>query len=119
MGAFGNNEVGVALRRLGELQVHGPDRLEVMLGDRFQRTTSIFDVTRKPSEDAHVGIGVDEELHVEARAERLLRQHHDALEKDDGRGLDELSGIYARVRDVVVSEPGNGPTRLECIEMLE
>jgi hypothetical protein len=72
--ALGDDEVGGALRGLDELQVHGADGLVVLLADRLEGAAAVLDVPADPAQDADVGVGVDEELDVEALADGRLER---------------------------------------------
>ena len=81
--AVGDDDVGVALRRLDELQVHGPDGRQVLVDDAGRRAAAIGDVALEAPDEADVGIGVDVDLEVEQLAQAGLEEHEDALDDDD------------------------------------
>jgi hypothetical protein len=118
--ASGHDEVRVALRRLDELEVHGPHRSEVLLLHRLERAPAIGEVAPQAPEDAHVRVGVDEELDVQHAAQRLLGQHQDALEEDHDRPRQQRVGQDPpRVGRVVVGEVGHRPARLQVAQVLD
>src|SRR5207244_7357510 len=51
---LGDDEVGVALRRLDELLVHRPNRVQVLMDDRVERPAARLDVARQTAGDADV-----------------------------------------------------------------
>ena len=81
--ALGDDEIGPALARLDELQVHRPHRLVVLLADLTEGAAARLHVAADAAEDADVGVGVDEDLDVEAIADPLVDEDQDALDDDD------------------------------------
>ena len=69
-----HDHVGVALARLDELQVHRLDGGEVLVEDFLQRAAALFHVAPDAPDEPHVGVGVDERLHVAARRARARRR---------------------------------------------
>jgi len=84
---LGDDEIGPALRRFHELQVHGPDGAVVLLANRLEAPAAFLDVAADPSKSANVGIGVDIDLDVEQLSDALLDEDEDALQDDDRRRL--------------------------------
>ena len=62
--ALRNNYVGVALGRLHEFHMHGPDRGHVLFDHRFGGAAALADVAPQPANEAQVGLGIDENLDV-------------------------------------------------------
>ena len=69
MPAFGDNNIGVALRRLDEHLVHGLDRGQILRDDRLQVAAAVAHVAHDAPQDAHIGIRVDKELDVQPLAQ--------------------------------------------------
>ena len=83
MPAFGDDNIGVALRRLDEHLVHGLDRREILRDDRLQVAAAVAHVAHDAPQDAHIGVRVDKELDVQPVAQLRLGKDEDALDDDD------------------------------------
>ena len=79
----GNNDVSVGIRRSNESVIRGLDVVLVLLEDAVNVSTSVGDITLQPPGEPHVGICVDEDLHVEHVTDVLVVEGEDALEDDD------------------------------------
>ncbi len=84
-----------------------PDGGEVLLDDALGGAAALGHVPLQPPDQAHVGIGVDEHLEVEALAQRRLPQHEDPLDDHDLRRADDPHVPAAGVLDVVVHGHGH------------
>lgn len=63
--SFGDDQVRVALGGLDVQLVHGLDGRQVLPFHGFEGPPALDDVALDPAQDAHVGIGVDEDLDVD------------------------------------------------------
>src|SRR6202000_3140931 len=70
--AFGHDQVGPALRRLAELQMHRPHGRVILLAHLLKRAPALLEIAANAAKDAQVGVGVDEDLDVEQLAHALL-----------------------------------------------
>ena len=118
LAAFRHDQVGVALRGLHELEVHGPHRVEVLAAHRLEGAPAVADVALQAAEDAHVGVGVDEELDVHHPTERVFGQDQDALEEQHRSRGEGIGQHLARVGGVVVDEMGDRTAGLQVTEIL-
>ena len=60
--AAGDDNVGVALGRLDELQVHGAHRPQILLDHRLDRPPALGDIALQPADEAQVALGIDEQF---------------------------------------------------------
>src|SRR5262249_34067378 len=102
LAALGDDDVGEALRRLHERQMHRPDALVILLSDLREGAPPMLEVAADAAHHADVGIRVDEELHLEARAQAVVREHENALDDDDRRRRDPHALLEAVVDGEVV-----------------
>ena len=86
--AAGEDDVGVALGGLHELVVHRAHRGEVLLDHRVDGAAAQLQVALEAADEAHVGLGVDEDLQVEEVAELRLDEEEDALDEHHVARLD-------------------------------
>ena len=63
---FWNDDVREALRRLHECQMHGANRLVVLLAYLCERATPMLEIATDSSHQANVGVGVYEDFNIEA-----------------------------------------------------
>jgi hypothetical protein len=75
-----HDHVGVALARLDELQVHRPHGGQVLLEDLVERAPAVRHVAPQPAHEAHVGVGVDVDLHVAHLAHARVDEEQDAVD---------------------------------------
>jgi len=68
LAALRDDQVGPALRRLDELQVHRPHALVVLLAHRLKAAPAVLDVATHPPQHPDIGVGVDEQLDVQKLA---------------------------------------------------
>ena len=118
LGALGHDQVGVALRRLDELEVHRAHRVEVLALHGLEAAPALVDVPLQAPQDAHVGVGVDEELDVHQPPQRLLGQHQDPLQDHDRARLQRVGQHAPRVARVVVGEVGDRPAGAQVAQVL-
>ena len=71
---------------------------------RLEAAAALLEVAPQAPQDAHVGVGVDEELDVHEPAQRLLGQDQDPLEQDHRPRRQRVGQHAARVGGVVVGE---------------
>src|SRR6185369_9894989 len=83
LAALGDDEVGPALGRLDELQMHRPHRRVILLAHRLKGAPALLDVAANSAKYAEVRVGVDEDLDVEQGSHASLDEHQDALDDDD------------------------------------
>ena len=81
-----DDDVGVALARLDELQVHRLHRVQVLVDHRVHRPAALGDVALQPPDEPRVVVGVDEHLDVHQLAQVRVREDQDALDDDGLRG---------------------------------
>src|SRR5690349_449356 len=86
--AFGDDHVGVAFRRLDELQVHRPHGRLVLRDDGFDGAAALVDVAVEAADEAYVGVAVYENLHVHQAAHLRIEEDEDAFDDDDRARLD-------------------------------
>ena len=111
--ALGDDDVGVALGGLYEVAVHGLDRREVLLEHRVHITSALLDITHEAASQAHVIIGINEDLDIHQFAEFLVLKDQDTIKDQDLRGLD----AYRLGQAVVVGEGVDGA--LDTLPLLE
>src|SRR5690625_4269820 len=87
--ALGNDDIGVAFGGFDVEFVHRLDRVQVLVLDRLQGPPAVDDIAFDPSQQAHIGVGVDEELDVEQSADPRLGEDEDALDDDHPGGFDQ------------------------------
>lgn len=100
--AVGDDDVGVLLRGLYELVVHGLEDVAVLADEHFQRVPAFGDVALDDAQQALVGFRVYEYLEIHLFAQRLVVERHDALYDDDVAGYDVNRFGQARAGDVGV-----------------
>ena len=110
-------DVGEALRRLHEGQVHRPDGLVVLLPNLREGAAPLLEIPADPAHEPDVGVGVDEELHLEARAETVVGEDQDSLDDDDRGRRDAEPLLGAIVDREIVRRPHDRRARPELIEV--
>ena len=110
---FGNDDIGVALGGLDEVTMHGFHRREVLLEHRVHITSALLDITHEATSQAHVIIGINEDLDVHQFAELLVLKDQDTIKDQDLRRLD----TYRLRQAVVVGEGVDGA--LDALPLLE
>ena len=98
--ALGDDDIGILLRRLDKLLVHGLHRSGILLDDRLHGAPALADVTQDASCKAQVGIGIYKDLDIHQITKLLVLENQDAINDDDARGLD----YYRIVRTVMLDE---------------
>ena len=76
-----HDHVGIALARLDELQVHRLDGSEVLVEDFVERAAALGHVAANAADEADVGVGVDEDLHVAEIAHTRVSEQEDAVDR--------------------------------------
>ena len=118
MPAFGDNNIGVALRRLDEHLMHGLDRGQILRDDRLQIAAAVAHVAHDAPQDAHIGVRVHKELDVQPIAQLGLGKDEDALDDDDlGRHDCDRLGC-AVVHRVVICRALDGLPGAQRVEVL-
>ena len=112
---FEHDDVRVLAARLNVLLVHGLDGREVLRDDALERATAVADV----AQDAHVGVGLDENFNVEHIAQGRVLENEDALDDDDLGGEDLNGLVRAVVVHIGVDGALDAAARLERLEVLD
>ena len=118
MPAFGDNNIGIALRRLDEHLVHGLDRGQILRDDRLQVAAAVAHVAHDAPQDAHIGVRIDKELDVQPLAQLRLGKDEDALDDDDLGRADRGRLGRAVVHRVVVDRAFHRLPGAQRVEML-
>ena len=92
-----DDDVGVALARLDELEIHRLDRARVPLDHPVHVLSSFGDVARHHAHEPVVIVGVHEDFHVHLFAQLLAGENQDAFDYDyvgrfHGHGLGLRAG---------------------------
>ena len=115
---FEHDDVRVLAARLNVLLVHGLDGREVLCDDALERAAAVADVAQGAAQDAHVGVGLDENFNVEHIAQGRVLENEDALDDDDLGGEDLNGLVCAVVVHIGVDGALNAAARLERLEVL-
>jgi len=83
-----HDDVGVALARLDELQMHRLDCREILLDHVVERSAAGVGVALDASDQADVGVGIDEYLHVAEIADSLVDKEQDSVDDHHVCGRD-------------------------------
>src|SRR5690606_12133509 len=102
MAALRQDDVGVALRRLHEFEMHGPHRPEVLLDHHLDRASAVADVAPEPPDEADIIGDVDEDPDVEQLPEPSVGEQQDSLDHHYGARLDDFRSRGTRVAREVV-----------------
>lgn len=102
MPATRNDHIGVPLGRLDELEVHRLYGGQVLVEDLVQGAAPLGGVSPNAPDEADVGIGIDEHLHVTELAHTRVPEQQDAIHDYDVRRRDDDLLIAARVVDEIV-----------------
>ena len=116
--AGGDDDVRVALGRLHEPVVHGLDGGEILVHDVFQIPAAVPGVPDDAPENAHVRVGVHEDLDVHEIAEIGVREDQNALHHQHLGGLHGGGLVGAVVHLVVIYRALDGLARPERLDML-
>jgi len=117
--ALGNDDVGPALARFDELQVHGAHGSVVLVADRLERAPALFEVAPDAPHQANVRVGIDEDLDVVQVANVGRYQRHDALHDDHRGWRDAVRRIAAQVAVEIVQGRLDGAAGAKCAQVLE
>ena len=116
---FEHDDVRVLAARLNVLLVHGLDGREVLCDDALERAAAVADVAQGAAQDAHVGVGLDENFNVEHIAQGRVLENEDALDDDDLGGEDLDGFVRAVVVHIGVDGALDAAARLERLEVLD
>ena len=94
--ALRHDDVGVLLRRLHVLFVHGLDGVLPLLHNAAHRAAALFGVAQHAPGKTHVGVGIHKHADVHEIGERRIGEDQYALDQDDRARLD-LDGLAAAV----------------------
>ena len=97
-----DDDGGPAHGRRHELHVHGPHALLVLADDAVHRAPALHQVAPQAADEAHVGVGVDEQRDVHQLTQLGVGEDEDALEHDDEVLADVAGLVEAAVLGVVV-----------------
>jgi len=90
--AFWDDQIRGSLAWLDVAQMHWADGLIVLPADRLEISSPLPNVSSHSSEDANVGIGVDEQFDVEEVAQLVDGEEQNPFDHDHFVGLD-LEGL--------------------------
>ncbi len=88
--ALRDDEIGVSLGRLDELEMHGTDGLEPLIDDRLDGSAAFGEIAIQPADEADVRIGIDKELDIDEFPYGGDREDQNALEENDRSRLGPL-----------------------------
>lgn len=97
--------------------MHRANALAILIFDGSDVAASIFDVSPYPPEETNVVVGVDVEPEVERFPQRRHGKDENALNDDDGRGLDMPRCGQSRVCRKIVLGTVDGEARSQRIEI--
>ena len=117
--AFRDDDVGVALGRFDEFQVHRPHGELVLLDHRFGRPTALGDIRCKPADEAHVGVRVHEDLDVEELPQRGVNKDQDALHQDHPARRDGEGPVGPAVGGEIVDRDFDGSAIAQTEDVLD
>ena len=83
MTALRDNDVGISLARLNELQVHRLYSLGVSLNDPFHSLASFNDIPCHYTHQSVIIVSVDKNLDVQKLAKLRIRKYQDSFYDDD------------------------------------
>ena len=78
------------------------DGREVLVDDLVEWAAAFGRVAANAADEAEVGVGVDEDLHVAEFANARVGEEQDAVDDDDAGRRDDHRVVAPRVRDEVV-----------------
>ena len=119
MSAARDDDVGVALARLDELEVHRLHRGEILVEDFLERPAALDDIASQAANQADIGVGVDEHLHRKQLANARVGEQQDAVDHDDVDGRHVRAHGFSHVRDKIVLGLLDRCTRRERRKMSE
>ena len=95
--AVEHDYIGKALCGLNKLLMHGLNRGEILVYNRFEIAPSLLHVAHDTAQYAHVGVGVDKNLYIKQLAKLGIVKYEDSLHYYYLRGL----YLHSLVRTVV------------------
>src|SRR5215813_3919467 len=78
-----NDDVSKTLRRLDELNMHRPDRSDVLIDDRIERPPAFGDVTAEAANKAQIVRRIDKDLDIHLLEQTRFRKNQDAFDDDN------------------------------------
>ena len=117
--ALEHDDVGVLAAGLDKLLVHGLDGGEVLRDHALERAATVADVAAGAAQDAHVCVGLHEDLDVEQLAQRSVLEDQDALDDDHLVGLDLHSLVGAVVLNIGVHGALDALPVAQLLEVLD
>ena len=117
--SLGDNDVGVALGGLNELEVHGADSVIVLFDDGLDGAAAVSNVAFHASDEANVVVGVDEDLDIEELEKLRLSKDEDSLDDDDLARLLGDGFLGSAVRFEIVDGHLCGLVVLQLVQVLD
>ncbi len=77
----------VSLAGLDELQVHGPNSLQILLDHRFERAAPFIDIPLQTADHAQVMVGVHEYPDIHHVPQFCMSENQDPFHNDYGSGV--------------------------------
>jgi len=97
-----HDHVGVPLARLDELQMHRLHGREVLLYHVVERASAYMRVALDAPDEPHIGLSIDEHLHIAQLAQPLINEQQNSVDNDHIRRLDARVLARAEVRHEIV-----------------
>src|SRR5262249_11498969 len=106
-----NDDVGKALGRLYERDMHGPNAVVVLPPDLGKSAAAVLQIAADAPHEPDVRVGIDEQRHLEPGAQALVGEDEDPFDDDDRRGLDREALLQSIVDREVVRRARDRLTR--------
>ncbi len=100
--SLGEDDVGVALRRFDELEVHRSHRRKVLPDHVVHGPAPVSDVSLQSPNETDVLGDIDKDLDVEERSDAWIGEKQDPVDNDDLPRFDLHGGFSTCVRRVVI-----------------
>ena len=114
-----HHDVGILPGGLHELLVHGLHRGQILGHHRLHGAPPLLHVPQGPAENAHIGVGLHEDLDIQQVPQLFILEDQDALH-DDHLGGPDLHGLVgAVVQRVVIHGAVDGLARLQLFQVLD
>jgi len=113
-----HDHVGVPLARLDELQMHRLHGREILLDHVVERASAYMRVALDAPDEPHIGLGIDEHLHIAQLAQPLIDEQQNPVDDDDIGRLDARVLARPEVRDEIIFRLVDRVPRAKCFEML-
>lgn len=117
--ALRDDDIRIALARLNELLVHRLHRCEILVHHAVKAAAAVTHIAHDAAQDAHVRVGVDENLDIHKIAQLTALENEDAFYYNDSRGADGYRPVGAVVNGVVVDGTLDAVSRAELLEILD